>query len=360
VTVFEALSEPGGMLMVGIPEYRLPKEILKQEIDMIKRLGVEIRTNTKIGKDIGFSEVRDKSDAIFIATGSHKGIKMGIADEDAEGVIDAVDFLRAVNLNERINIGQKVIVVGGGNAAVDAARVAKRMGKDVKIFYRRTRAEMPAQKTEVDEAIREGIEIDFLVTPTKVLTYFGRVTGIECERMKLGDVDTDGRRKPIPIDGSEFREKCDTLITAIGQQPDITNFVDGNGFKLSKKNTIQVDIETLYTGVEGVFAGGDVVTGPNTVTDAMAHGKIAAQMIDKYLKGEPVKREYKVTRPAMRIEAIELSDEELEQLKKPEMPTLSLDERKGNFREVELGFTEEMAIMEAKRCLRCDLEREEE
>jgi len=360
VTIFESLPVPGGMLAVGIPEYRLPKKALNFEIENIKKMGVEIRTNTTVGSDVQLSDLRKEYQAVFIATGAHKGLKMGIPGEEVEEVVDAVEFLRNINLGREVKIGQKVFVVGGGNAAVDAARVAKRLGKDVKILYRRTRAEMPAAKEEVEEVIGEGIEIQFLVAPVKVSSNNGKLTAIECIRMELGEVDKSGRRRPVPIDGSEFIVELDTLIPAIGQEPDISSLASGNGLNISKWNTIEADAETLYSGEEGIFAGGDVVTGPKTITEAMAHGKIAAQMIRKYLQGEPVQREYKVTRPAMRVEAIELTDEEIEKLRKPSMPSLSTEERAGNFQEVELGFTREMAVKEAKRCLRCDLEEVEE
>jgi len=360
VTIFESLPVPGGMLAVGIPEYRLQRDILNYEIDSIKKLGVEIRTNTAVGTDIELAELREEYNAVFIATGAHRGLKMNIEGENAEGVVDAVEFLREFNLGREVKIGQRVIVVGGGNAAIDAARTAKRLGKDVRIFYRRTRREMPAIREEVDEAIREAIEIQFLVTPIRAITRNGRVIAIECIRMKLGDMDSSGRRRPIPIEGSEFTVELDTLITAIGQQPDIPFLTNGSRVKLSKWQTIEVDPETLCCEEEGIFAGGDVVTGPQTVTEAMAHGKIAAEMIDKYIRGEPVSRQYEVTRPAMRVEPTELTDEEIAQLQKPSMPALPLEERGGNFGEVELGFTEEMAIGEAKRCLRCDLELAEE
>lgn len=358
VTVFESLPVPGGMLAVGIPEYRLPKETLNFEIENIKNLGVEIKTNTTVGKDVPLSDLREKYRAVFIAAGAHKGLKMRIPCEDTEGVIDAVEFLCKVNLGKETKIGERVIVVGGGNAAVDAARVAKRLGKDVKILYRRTRVEMPAMKEEVEATISEGIEIQFLAAPVKVLTANGKLTAIECIKMKLGEIDKSGRRRPIPIEGSEFTLKIDTLIAAIGQEPDISSLISGNGFKLSKWNTIEVDSETLSTNEEGIFAGGDVVTGPKTVTEAMAHGKIASRMIHKYIQGKPVRREYKVTRPAIRVEPVELTDEEVAELEKPSMPVLPIEKRTGNFEEVELGFKKEMAIGEAKRCFRCDLEEE--
>ncbi|MCK4395826.1 NADH-quinone oxidoreductase subunit NuoF [candidate division WOR-3 bacterium] len=358
VVIFESLPVPGGMLAVGIPAYRLPRRILNFEIENIKNLGVEIKTDTTIGREIQLSDLKKEYKVVFIATGAHRGLKMGVPGEETEGVIDAVEFLRKVNLGQEVNIGDRVIVVGGGNAAVDAARVAKRLGKDVKILYRRTRMEMPAMEEEIEATIEEGIEIQFLVAPVKVLSDNGRLTGIECIGMELGSIDKSGRRKPVPIEGSEFTLKIDTLIPAIGQEPDISLLTSGNGFKVSKWNTLEVDSETLCTNEEGIFAGGDVVTGPKTVTEAMSHGKIAAKMIHKYIQGEPVRREYKVTRPAMRVEPVELTDEEVAGLQKPSMPVLPRDERSGNFKEVELGFTKEMAIREAKRCFRCDLEEE--
>ncbi|MFC1692562.1 NADH-quinone oxidoreductase subunit NuoF [Candidatus Latescibacterota bacterium] len=357
VTIFEQLPLAGGMLAVGIPEYRLPKKILQLEIDSIKKLGVEIKTNTVIGKDVQFSDLKKEHKAIFIATGAHKGLKLGILGEDLEGFIDAVEFLREVNLGKKVKIGESVVIIGGGNAAIDAARVAKRFGKNVKILYRRTRAEMPAEESEVEEAIREGVDIQFLTAPVKVLSTNGRMEALECIRMKLGDIDASGRRRPVPIEGSEYRVNLDTLIPGIGQEPEIS-FTNGNGLKISKWNTIEVDPETLYTNEEGIFAGGDVVTGPKTVTEAMAQGKIAAQMIHKYIQGEPVLREYKVTKPAIYVESVELTDEEIEQLERPEMPSLPIEKRR-NFKEIELGFSRERAINEAKRCLRCDLEQEE-
>jgi NADH-quinone oxidoreductase subunit F len=356
-TIFESQPTAGGMLAVGIPEFRLPRDVLNAEIERIKKLGVEIKTNTRIGKDIRLSELKNEYKAIFIAVGAHKGLKMRIPGEDAEGTIDAVEFLRDFNLGREVKIGDKVIIVGGGNSAIDAARVVKRLGKDTRIFYRRTRAEMPAIESEVDEAIIEDIDIQFLVVPTKVLSSNGKIEAIECVRMKLGDMDESGRRRPVPIPGSEFRVEVDTLILAISQEPDASFLTNEDSLKISGWNTIEVDPESLHTNIEGIFAGGDVVTGPNNVTEAMAHGKLAAKMIDKYIRGEKLERKYEVTRPALRVEPLQLSEEEIENLKKPEMSSIPVSQRIESFKEVELGFTEEQAIAEAKRCLRCDLEK---
>ncbi|MGD2245587.1 MAG: FAD-dependent oxidoreductase, partial [Candidatus Aminicenantes bacterium] len=360
VTVFESQPVAGGMLALGIPEFRLPKDVLNYEIDRIKKLGVEIKTNTTIGKDIPLDKLKEEYKAIFIAIGAWKGLKMKIPGEDTEGVIDAVEFLRDINLGNDVKIGDKVIVVGGGNSAIDAARVTKRLGKDTTILYRRTKAEMPAIKSEIEEAINEGIDIQFLAAPIKVRSSKGKINKIECIQMELGDVDESGRRRPVPVEGSEFKVEADTLILAISQEPDVAPLVSGNGLKISEWSSIEVDPETLLTNEEGIFAGGDAVSGPNTVTEAMAHAKVAAQMIDKYIKGEKLERKYKKTRPAVYVEPIELSEEEIKDLKKPEMPLIPVAQRIDNFKEVELGFTEADAIAEAKRCLRCDLEKDED
>jgi len=360
VTVFESQPVAGGMLALGIPEFRLPRDILNYEIDRIKKLGVEIKTNTTIGKDIPLDKLKEEYKAAFIAIGAHKGLKMKIPGEEAEGVLDAVEFLRDVNLGHDVKVGEKVIVVGGGNSAIDAARVTKRLGKDTQIFYRRTKAEMPAIKSEIEEAIKEGIDIQFLVTPIKVQSSKGKVSAIECIRMELGDIDESGRRRPIPIEGSEFKVEADTLILAISQEPDVSSLASGNGLKISEWSTIEVDPETFLTNEEGIFAGGDAVSGPNTVTEAMAHAKVAAQMIDKYVKGEKLERKYEKTRPAVYVEPLQLSEEEIKDLKKPEMPLIPVAQRIDNFKEVEIGYTEADAVAEAKRCLRCDLEKEEE
>lgn len=358
VTIFESLSVAGGMLAVGIPEYRLPREILEKEIDIIKEAGVTIKTDTKVENLDYLREQGCK--AIFVATGAHKGLKMNIPGEDAEGVMDAVKFLRAVNLGEEAKPGEKVAVIGGGNAAIDAARTAHRMGcEKVQIIYRRTRAEMPADREEIEGAIEEGIDIRFLAASIRVICSNGKLEGIECIRMKLGDFDETGRRRPIPIKGSEFTVNLDAMIYAIRQEPDLS-FLKGNKkIQISKWNTIVTNSAIFATDEEGVFAGGDVVTGPATVTEAMGAGKIAAQSIHKYLRGKPIEREYKVTKPAVYVEPLELSDAETEELlesKRPKMPSLSVSERARNFKEVHLGFSEEEAIIEAKRCLRCELE----
>jgi NADH-quinone oxidoreductase subunit F len=355
VTIFESQPVAGGMLAVGIPEYRLPREVLDHDIRMIEKLGVEIRTNTNVGGDIQLSELRELYQAVFLATGAHKGQLLAIPGEEASPrVMDAIDFLRAVNLDRAVEIGDRVAVVGGGNAAVDAARTAGRLGKAVTILFQRNRNEMPAQREEIEELECEGIEVQCLVAPVRVIAEHFRVTGVECVRLRLADVDKTGRRRPVPIEGSEFTIKVDTLIRATNREPDIEPLAAEAELSLSRWKTIEVDPETMHTGIEGVFAGGDVVAGPNAVVPAMADGKLAAQMIHKYLQGEPLEREYRVTRPAIEVGITELAEDEIETLERPQMPLLPPGERLADFREVQLGFTAEMAIAEARRCLRCD------
>ena len=349
VTVFETLPEPGGMMRVGIPDYRLPKDILRTEIKEIQDIGIEIRTNTKVDSiDRLFEEGYD---AIFLATGAHQGIKIGVEGEDSPRVIECVNFLRDVSLGKKVELGNRVAVIGGGNAAVDSARTALRLGaKEVTIVYRRTQAEMPASPEEVEEALAEGVQIYFLAAPSRIISQDRRVE-LECIRMELGTMDASGRRRPEPIKGSEFAMGFETIISAIGQRPEIPrqfNLAIGRG------NVIEVDPDTLTTSREGVFAGGDVVSGPASVIEAIAAGRQAAIAIDKYLGGSGDIDE--VLAPSE--EAVTLL-EEAEEKRRPQMLTLPLKERLGGFSQVELGYSDEMAIEEAERCLRCDLEERE-
>lgn len=358
VTIFEAESIPGGMLAWGIPEYRLPKDVLNSEIDHIKELGIEIKTNTTVGKDITTDDLFQKGyRSIFIATGAPKNLKLGIPGEDVGGVIDPIEFLKNYNLKKEAKIGKKVAVVGGGNTAIDAARTAWRLGADVTVLYRRTRPEMPANKEDIEAALEEGIKIDYLSLPVEVLSKNGQLSGIKCIRMALSDFDKSGRRKPVPVEGTEYELEIDTLIPAIGQEPDLT-FLSGNSkLEISEWNTLKVDPETMATDVPGIFAGGDVVLGPATVLQAMEAGKYAAESIHRYLRGEPLERTYEPLKSVMQVSPLELSEEEiLKEKGRSEMPSLSSKEREGNFREVELGLSKETAMEEARRCLRCDLE----
>jgi NADH-quinone oxidoreductase subunit F len=356
VTIFEALPAAGGMLCAGIPEYRLPRDVLNAEIDLVRQAGVEIKTNTAVGRDVSFEDLQRDYKAIFVGTGAHKGLKLKIDGEESEGVKDAVEFLREFNIDGKADVGKKVGVIGGGNAAIDAARTAVRAGADeVTILYRRTKNEMPADELEIEAAIEEGVKIEFLVAPTKVVAENGRIKALECVRMELGEVDSSGRRRPVPKEGTEFTVELDTLFPAISQEPDVSFLPESDGFNVSKWNTIETDAETLATDVPGVFAGGDVVTGPDTVTEAMGAGKRAARSIHKYVQGEDMTPVYEVTKPAYRVEPVQLSPEEAEAFSsRPEMPCVAVAERIKNTNEVELTLDATAAMNEAKRCLRCD------
>jgi NADPH-dependent glutamate synthase beta subunit-like oxidoreductase len=291
VTVFEALPEVGGMLRKSMPEYRLPTKILDSEIQFLRDLSVEMRTNTKIGKDIELDELwRDGYKALFVAVGAHKSRKLGIEGEELEKVIDALDFLWKVKTQQKVSLGKKVAVVGGGNVAVDAARTALRQeAKEVVILYRRSREEMPANPWEVKEAENEGVKIEFLVAPKKVLEKDGKAVGLECVKMELGEPDETGRKRPMPIEGSEFSLKLDTIIVAIGETTE-TSFLPKE-VELDRGNRILVNPVTMETSMTGVFAGGDTVTGPATVIEAILAGKRAACSIDQYLTGIKEKEE---------------------------------------------------------------------
>jgi NADH-quinone oxidoreductase subunit F len=358
VTIFEALDVPGGALAACIPEYRLPRDRLEADIQNIENQGVKIETGTRIGKDVSFDRLRRDHRAVFVATGAHKSKKLGVPNEDADGVWDAMEFLKDANLGEKVAVGKRVGIIGGGNAAVDAARVAVRLQRceQVTMIYRRTRAEMPAFEEEIEAAVEEGIQIQFLTAPQKVRTEGGKVAGVECLRMELGEPDESGRRRPVPIEGSEFVIDLDTLIVAIGEEADLSFLGDGHGVEVSRWGTAVVSGESLVTNVEGVFAGGDVVTGPDTVIRAMASGKLAAEMIDRHIRGEALQRRYEFIRPSRYEPAVELTEEEIEDARRPAVPSLAIDQRAGSFAEVDLCLSEEMAIREARRCLRCDLE----
>ncbi len=345
VTVFEAAPAVGGLLRYGIPEYRLPNNIVDNEIGYVQELGVEIKLNTPVNK---LEDLFNQGyEAIYLATGAGSSQKMGIPDEDSKGVMDALDFLRRANAGEKVEIGQKVAVVGGGNSAMDAARVALRIGaKEVTIIYRRSRAEMPAAAEEVEEVEHEGIKLAILTNPTKVITENGWVKGIQCIKMELGEPDASGRRRPVPIKGSEFNIDVDNVIMAIGQTVD-KNKLPGN-LELSKGGTVQADPVTMQTSIKGVFAGGDIVTGPADVIHVVAQGKEAAISIDRYLTGTDLK----AGRPEPRVRVKDVDKEGAVKQARAKMPAVEPKDRKG-FSEVELGFDEKSAVEEAKRCLNC-------
>jgi len=347
VAIFEAHSELGGMLRVGIPQYRLPREVLDTEVQRLTQMGVEIMTNTRVVSldllfDMGYK-------AIFVTIGAHQSLRMGIEGEQSTGVIDGATFLREVNLGLKPSLGEKVAVVGGGNVAIDAARTALRLGADrVNVLYRRSRAEMPADHTEVEQALEEGVEIMFLVTPTRIERRNGRLS-VTCIRMELGDADDSGRRQPIPVENSEFDEEFDTLIAAIGQVPQTPgDFRVGIG----RGSTIEVDPVTLTTNRPGVFAGGDAVTGPATVVHALAAGKLAASRIDDYLRHRyPLTREE--TRGNLTGDLLPETVDMIRKVGRLEPPVLSPEARAVDFKPVELVYDWETATNEARRCLRC-------
>ena len=350
VTVFETLPEEGGMLRAGIPRYRLPKKVLDAEIAVIRRVGVDIRTNARVES---LDMLREQGyDAIFFAVGAHAGVKMGVAGEEISEVLDCVSLLRDVSLGKKVKVGEKVAVVGGGNAAIDASRTARRLGaKEVTILYRRSRDELPATKEEVEEALEEGVDMQFLVAPKRIWRQNGHVR-MECIRMELGKTDSSGRRRPEPVAGSEFDRAFDAIIAAVGQTPQIPG---GIGLVIDKRGTLYVDQNTLATDVEGVFAGGDVVSGPASVIEAIAAGRQAAISIDKYLGGSGVIDEV-LAQPEEPQAPPEMEEEE--ERGRPEMQSLPPSERTKDFSVVECGFSEAEAIEEAKRCLKCDLEEE--
>jgi heterodisulfide reductase subunit A-like polyferredoxin len=352
ITIFEALPVAGGMLAVGIPEYRLPRTILNKEINYLLRMGVELKLNTPIGSKLTLQDLKAQGyEAIFIATGAHQSRKLGLEGEETKGILHAVDFLRKVALGESVEIGEKVVVVGGGNAAIDAARTAFRLGsKEVTIAYRRTRAEMPAQEEEIEEAEHEGIKIEYLTAPTRLLIEKDKIRGMECIRMKLGDLDESGRPRPVPIDGSEFEIEADTIIPAISQSSDLSFLKEKDGIQTTRWGGIEVDPLTLETSVKGIFAGGDVVTGPQTYIDAMGAGRKAAISIDRYLRGEDLRVDREEEGPQK--DYIKIDIDGVAYRERASMAALPLEERR-NFNEVNLGLREEDVIREAERCLQC-------
>ena len=358
VTIFEAKDRAGGALATAIPEYRLPRDVLELDLRRITNMGVRIRTNTRVGADVSLRKLSAEFDAVFLAVGAERNLKLGIPGEDAEGVLDPLAFLQRVKLGDRASPGDDVVVIGGGNVAVDAARTALRLGcRHVRILYRRTRQEMPADPAEVEECLREGVSIQYLVSPVSIVAGNGRVQGINCSHMRLGGMDSSGRRKPVPIEGQDLVVRADTVIPAIGQRPEVDFLHRGLREIVSDRGLIQADTDTCFTGKPGIFAGGDAVSGPAMMTGAMAAGKWAAQSIHQYITGRAVMREYHVTRPSVDVEPIALTDRELDDIieqTRPQMRQLPCAARRKSFAEVELGLDEPAAVGEAKRCLRCD------
>lgn len=359
VTIFDELSAAGGMALVGIPPYRLPKDILAAEIDIVGQLGVEIKLNTKLGRDITLGQLSRKGfKAIFIATGAHLGRESDILNwkDSYTGLVDGVKLLSDVNLGKKVKARDRVIIVGGGNVAIDCARTCLRLGfKEVTIVYRRSRVEMPGRKDEVEAAEEEGVKIHFLAVPVKVLTESGRVTGAECVRMELGEPDASGRRRPIPIKGSEFVLAADMIISAIGEAPDLS-FLAGEQLETTGQGTIKVDPLSYQTSRAGVFSGGDCVTGPATLIEAIAAGNRAASSLDKYLTSAKItpSKEDAVARLTHEIGLSRQGGGGIVAQSQRQSPTqLPPADRVGSFAEVEKCLTVEAAAREAERCLRC-------
>jgi NADPH-dependent glutamate synthase beta subunit-like oxidoreductase len=347
VTVFEQFSKAGGMMRVGIPDYRLPPEVLDGEIDVIKQASVEIKLNTKVESIDGLF---DKGyDAVFLGPGAHRGQTLGVEGENLPGVYDGASFLRDINLGKKVDVGEKVAVIGGGNVAVDGARVALRLGaKDVHIIYRRTRKEMPASPEEVEAALEENIHIDYLTGHVKVSQKKGRLI-LTCNRMELGEPDASGRRRPMPIKGSEYDVEYDLIIGAIGQVPEIPADFK---IKTARNNTITIDANTMATSRKGVWAGGDAVTGPASVIEAIAAGRKAASGMDKYLGGSGNIEEVLTSDRRIGMCA-GITAEDFPKQERVKMPHLPANKVVDNFIEVETGLPENEAIAEGQRCFQC-------
>ncbi|BEP28247.1 FAD-dependent oxidoreductase [Helicovermis profundi] len=349
VEVFDMMGKPGGMLRYGIPEYRLPKHVVDSEVEIIEKMGVKFNYNIKLGDDITLDYLSNNYDAVFLGIGAWESSNMRCIGEDANGVFGGIDFLRKITLNEDVKVGEKVLVVGGGNTAMDVARTCIRLGsKEVRLLYRRTEEEMPAEKVEIHEAKEEGLIFEFLLSPTEIFSTDGAASSMKCQKMKLGEPDASGRRRPEPIEGEFVEFETDTIISAIGQKVTIGNI---KGINTSKRGTIEVDESTYQTNIENVFSGGDASDGPGIAIGAIAGGKNAARVMHTYLEGEIVGHSEPriVSRKDMTIKdypGIQIEP-------RVQNNILSSDIRKNNFQMVLETLSEEEAIKEAARCLEC-------
>lgn len=355
ITIYDALPEPGGMMRLGIPDYRLPKQILKHEIDYIAAHGVEMKMKARVGKDIKFEGIRKKHNAVFIATGLHLSRSLGAEGQELQDVLPGIEVLRKIAFKDEIELGDRVLVVGGGNTAMDVARSALRRGSNPRVVYRRSREEMPAISEEVEDLIHEGIPIDFLTLPVKVHgNSDGHILKVECIRMQLGEPDSSGRRRPIPVEGSNFDIEADMVITAIGEQPDL-RFLTSD--VKSESWGIMVD-GYGRTSLPDVFAGGDTATGEGTVTHAVGRGRQAAIAIDSYLQGrdmppcEEIER-YLKDRSRHMVTWEEINPNYFNLAQRIEPRGLAISERVQSFDEVYSGFSEAQALQEAQRCFSC-------
>jgi len=358
VIIIESLPMAGGMMRVGIPRYRLPAKIIEKEVEFIQNLGVEFRFNTRFGQDITVDTLKRQGMAAFLlAPGAHATFLLGLSGEkDCPQVLAAIDFLRDVALEKAPIIGKKVVVIGGGNVAIDAARSALRLGcEKVTIVYRRTLDQMPASEEEISQAKEEGVCFSFLTAPISMERSKGKLFGLKCLKTQMGRLDKSGRSRPIPIEDSEFMVPADTVLPAVGQKviSEDLSFLEAQCW--TAKGTIKVDAANMATSIEGIFAAGDVSTGPATVIQAIAGGKRAADSIDRYLSGQP---QLKITPVPMRrrdYKCIEVEAKTKIALRRPLMPMINVEQRKNNFQLVETGYPEKEAREEGLRCLRCDI-----
>ncbi|MEZ5126047.1 MAG: FAD-dependent oxidoreductase [Thermoleophilia bacterium] len=379
VKMFEAQPKVGGMLRYGIPSYRLPRAVLEKETNVLWRLGVELQVNSRLGVDFELEDLLESYDVVFLALGAFNSNDMRIPGEDAVGVVTAVDFLGDLERDGDVHVGERVTVIGGGFTAMDACRTAVRKGAtEVTCLYRRSRTEMPAHKSEVDEAEEEGVRLELLCAPVRVVTDdANRVTGIEMQRMQLGEPDASGRRRPVAIEGSEFVVECDQVITAIGQYPNLDGTTEEQGIGRTKWRTIKVDDWTYQTANPRVFAGGDAVLGAQTVIQAVAQGKKAAWSMDAFLRGEDMAQ---VSDQLAKLKArpfldaldskrgidphitrmaeippvfIDMTTDVSQPRAAVDMPMLRPEERRCTFEQIELGFGEDVAVEAAARCLDC-------
>jgi NADH-quinone oxidoreductase subunit F len=347
-TIFEELPKLGGMLRYGIPAYRLPRDILDEEIDFILNVGVKVETNVRVGRDVTLGRLQEEYDAVFIAVGAHKSLSAGIPGDTLERVIGGAEFLRAVEMGRPPDVGKRVAVIGGGNVAIDVARTCRRMGAEVSILYRRERKDMPAYEEEIKDALAEGIELRELVAPKGIRRTNGKLS-LELDECELRDYDRSGRRRPFPKDGCVISLDYDTIFAAIGQAVDASF---AKSLEL-RKDVISVDRHTLASNLPGVFAGGDAVTGPARVVDALQHGRRAALEIDRYLSQKRGGKPYEERHDNIQV-TMKVPEQVVKQLR-AEMPKLAPEESIRSFKEVELGFDEETARKECSRCLRCDV-----
>ena len=355
VTVFEAFSTPGGMLAVGIPEFVLPRRMLKADLEFIESLGVEIKTGTSLGKGFSLEDLSKQGyKAVFLAMGMPKNVKLNIPGIDIEGVIYALPFLQDVNLGKEVKIPGKVIVIGGGNVGVDCARAAVRLGAEVHIACLESREEMPAFKWEIENAEKEGVNIHCSLSPQRIIAKDGKISGINFTGVKSIQFDSEGRIKPVLIERKEEEIQGEGVIIAIGQASDPSFLEGAKGLQLDRRGIIKVDSVTLATSLPGVFAGGDAAGKRAAVIDAIASGKEAAISIERYLRGKDLREGREVE-----AKVLEVVEEKLpkfvERRGRKEMPSLSTGERVRTSKEVELGFSEEEAKEEAKRCLNCPI-----